>query len=177
MLAATSSEAMMPQCMEKLEQLGVSREVVGLVMPAGFSFNMDGAAIYMAMAVLFIAHATNIDLTWSQQLIMLFVMLFTSKGVVGVTGGGFVALAATMPALGVVPVAGLTLLLGIDRFMSEIRAAANLTSNIVATLVVARWTGSVDLARAREMIGGSRQAPVVDDIQDDAIPIPALTRS
>jgi len=177
--AATSSEAMMPQCMEKLERLGCSKEVVGLVMPAGFSFNMDGAAIYMSMAVLFIAHATNIELSWSQQAIMLFVMLFTSKGVVGVTGGGFVALAATMPALGVLPVGGLTLLLGVDRFMSEIRAAANLTSNIVATLVVARWTGAIDLVHAKQLIGGrkARRAPIIADIPSDAIPTPALSRA
>ena len=173
--AATSSEAMMPRCMEKLEELGCSKEVVGLVMPAGFSFNMDAAAIYMAMAVLFIAHATNIDLSMSQQFVILFVMLFTSKGVVGVTGGGFVALAATMPAVGILPTGGLTLLLGVDRFMSEIRAAGNLTSNIVATLVVARWTGAVDLAHAKRMLGGrkARRAPVVGDVAAGAIPVPA----
>jgi aerobic C4-dicarboxylate transport protein len=173
--AATSSEAMMPRCMEKLEQLGCSKEVVGLVMPAGFSFNMDAAAIYMAMAVLFIAHATNIDLSMSQQFVMLFVMLFTSKGVVGVTGGGFVALAATIPAVGILPVAGLTLLLGVDRFMSEIRAAGNLTSNIVATLVVARWTGAIDLAVAKRILGGrkARRARTVDAVPTGAIPEPA----
>ena len=144
-------------------------------MPAGFSFNMDAAAIYMAMAVLFIAHATNIDLSMSQQFVILFVMLFTSKGVVGVTGGGFVALAATMPAVGILPIGGLTLLLGVDRFMSEIRAAGNLTSNIVATLVVARWTGAVDLAHAKRMLGGrkARRAPVVGDVAAGAIPVPA----
>jgi aerobic C4-dicarboxylate transport protein len=168
--AATSSEAMMPPSMEKLERLGCSKEVVGLVMPAGFSFNMDGSAIYMSMAVLFIAHATNIDLSWSQQFVMLFVMLFTSKGAAGVAGGGFVALAATMPAIGVLPVGGLTLLLGIDRFMSQIRAAVNLTSNIVATLVVARWTGAIDAAQAARELGQGR-APLVsapDPISADA---------
>jgi aerobic C4-dicarboxylate transport protein len=173
--AATSSEAMMPRCMEKLEQLGCSKEVVGLVMPAGFSFNMDAAAIYMAMAILFIAHATHIDLSLSQQFVMLFVMLFTSKGVVGVTGGGFVALAATIPAVGILPVGGLTLLLGVDRFMSEIRAAGNLTSNIVATLVVARWTGAIDVALAKQILGGrkARRARVVDVVPAGAIPEPA----
>lgn len=174
--AATSSEAMMPRCMEKLEQLGCSKEIVGLVMPAGFSFNMDAAAIYMGMAILFIAHATNIDLSLSQQFIMLFVMLFTSKGVVGVTGGGFVALAATIPAIGILPVGGLTLLLGVDRFMSEIRAAGNLTSNIVATLVVARWTGAIDLAQANRMLGGrkARRAALLDDaVPAGTIPAPA----
>jgi aerobic C4-dicarboxylate transport protein len=173
--AATASEAMMPRCMEKLEQLGCSKEIVGLVMPAGFSFNMDCAAIYMAMAVLFIAHATNIDLSMSQQFVMLFVMLFTSKGVVGVTGGGFVALAATIPAVGILPVGGLALLLGVDRFMSEIRAAGNLTSNIVATLVVARWTGAIDLALAKQVLGGrkARHALVADAVPAGAIPEPA----
>lgn len=165
--AATSSEAMMPQSMEKLERLGCSKEVVGLVMPAGFSFNMDGTAIYMSMAVLFIAHATHIDLSWSQQFVMLFVMLFTSKGAAGVAGGGFVALAATLPAIGVLPVGALTLLLGIDRFMSEIRAAVNLTSNIVATLVVARWTDAIDLARAKQALG-AREAPRGGDAADFA---------
>jgi aerobic C4-dicarboxylate transport protein len=173
--AATSSEAMMPRCMEKLEQLGCSREVVGLVMPAGFSFNMDGAAIYMAMSVLFIAHATNIELSMSQQFLMLFVMLFTSKGVVGVTGGGFVALAATIPTVGILPVGGLTLLVGVDRFMSEIRAAANLTSNIVATLVVARWSGAIDLAQAQRIVGGSRarRAPRADAVPAGTVAEPA----
>lgn len=173
--AATSSEAMMPRCMEKLEQLGCSREVVGLVMPAGFSFNMDGAAIYMAISVLFIAHATNIDLSLSQQFLMLFVMLFTSKGVVGVTGGGFVALAATIPTVGILPVGGLTLLVGVDRFMSEIRAAANLTSNIVATLVVARWAGAIDLAQARLIVGRrtTRLAPLPEAVPDATIAEPA----
>jgi aerobic C4-dicarboxylate transport protein len=173
--AATASEAMMPRCMEKLEQVGCSKEVVGLVMPAGFSFNMDAAAIYMAMAILFIAHATNIDVSMSQQFVMLFVMLFTSKGVVGLTGGGFVALAATMPAVGILPIGGLTLLLGVDRFMSEIRAAGNLTSNIVATLVVARWTGAIDLAQARRMLGGrqARRAPLPAGIPAGAATAPA----
>jgi Na+/H+-dicarboxylate symporter len=172
---ATASEAMMPRCMEKLEQLGCSKEVVGLVMPAGFSFNMDAAAIYMAMAVLFIAHATNIDLSMSQQFVMLFVMLFTSKGVVGVTGGGFVALAATLPAVGILPVGGLTLLLGVDRFMSEIRAAGNLISNIVATLVVARWAGAIDLVMAKQVLGGrqARRAPLSDSVPAGTIPEPA----
>jgi Na+/H+-dicarboxylate symporter len=174
--AATSSEAMMPRCMEKLERLGCAREVVGLVMPAGFSFNMDGAAIYMSMAVLFLAHATHVDLSLTQQFAILFVMLFTSKGVVGVTGGGFVALAATIPVVGVLPVGSLALLLGVDRFMSEIRAAANLTSNIVATLVVARWTGSLDLATARQQLAqhaAERGASAPQEVPVATVPAPA----
>jgi aerobic C4-dicarboxylate transport protein len=146
--AATSAETMMPRSMQKLEKLGVSREVVGLVMPGGFSLNMDGTAIYMTMSVLFLAHAFNIQLTIWQQLSVLFVMLFTSKGAAGVTGGGFIALAATLPVVDAVPLAGLVLLLGVDRFMAEIRAATNLTSNIIATLVVGRWVGGVDMKLA-----------------------------
>ncbi len=152
--AATSAETMIPRSMEKLERLGCNKEVVGLVMPTGFSFNMAGTAIYMTMGVLFIAHATNIELSLTQQFIILFVMLFTSKGAAGVTGGGFVALAATIPAIGVLPVGGLALLIGVDRFMAEIRAATNLASNIIATLVVARWTSSVDYARAIHLLDG-----------------------
>jgi aerobic C4-dicarboxylate transport protein len=146
--AATSAETMMPRSMQKLQKLGVSREVVGLVMPGGFSLNMDGTAIYMTMAVLFLAHAFNVELSIWQQLSVLFVMLFTSKGAAGVTGGGFIALAATLPVVNAVPIAGLALLLGVDRFMAEIRAATNLTSNIIATLVVGRWVDGVDMATA-----------------------------
>jgi aerobic C4-dicarboxylate transport protein len=153
--AATSAETMMPRSMQKLEKVGVSKEVVGLVMPGGFSFNMDGTAIYMTMAVLFLAHAFNVELSISHQLAVLFVMLFTSKGAAGVTGGGFIALAATLPVVDAVPVAGIALLLGVDRFMAEIRAATNLTSNIIATLVVGRWVGAVnmDVANAELQAG------------------------
>lgn len=152
--AATSAETMIPRSMEKLEKLGVRKETVGLVMPTGFSFNMDGTAIYMTMAVLFIAHATNTELTLAHQFTILFIMLFTSKGAAGVTGGGFIALAATMPAIGVLPVAALSLLIGVDRFMAEIRAMTNLASNIIATLVVGAWTGNVDTERARAIMRG-----------------------
>ncbi|RJE89374.1 C4-dicarboxylate transporter DctA [Paracoccus onubensis] len=152
--AATSAETMIPRSMQKLERLGVQKETVGLVIPTGFSFNMDGTAIYMTMAVLFLAHATNTDLTIMHQLTILFIMLFTSKGAAGVTGGGFIALAATMPAIGVLPVASLALLIGVDRFMAEIRAATNLASNIIATLVVGSWTGNVDKKRANAILNG-----------------------
>jgi aerobic C4-dicarboxylate transport protein len=157
---ATSAETMIPRSLLKLEKLGCPKEVAGLVMPAGFSFNMDGTAIYMTMAVLFIAHATNIDLSWTQQLTILFVMLFTSKGAAGVTGGGFVALAASMPAIGdVLPIGGLVLLVGIDRFMAEIRAATNLTSNIIATLVIGRWVGAIDMAQAQAELDSDTPPP------------------
>ena len=142
--SATSGEAMIPRSIAKLERMGCTEETVGLVLPTGFSFNTDGTAIYMTMAVLFIAQATDIQLTIGQQLTMLFVMLFTSKGAAGVAGAGFVALAATMPALGILPVGGLALLLGVERFMSEIRAVTNLFSNIFATVGVARGMGELD---------------------------------
>jgi aerobic C4-dicarboxylate transport protein len=145
--SATSGEAMIPRAIVKLERMGCSQEVVGLVLPTGFSFNTDGTAIYMTMAVLFISQATDIHLSLGQQLTMLFVMLFTTKGAAGVAGAGFVALAATMPALGILPVGGLALLLGVERFMSEIRAVTNLFSNIFATVVIARWMGELDSSR------------------------------
>lgn len=151
---ATSAESMIPRLMIKLERMGCSKEVVGLVIPTGYAFNMDGTAIYMTMAVLFIAQATNIDLSLTQQLTILLVMLFTSKGAAGVTGGGFVALAATLPTIGVLPIGGLALLIGIDRFMAQIRAATNLTSNVIATLVVARWVGAVDMDQAARVLDG-----------------------
>jgi aerobic C4-dicarboxylate transport protein len=150
--SATSGEAMIPRSIAKLEAMGCSQEVVGLVLPTGFSFNMAGTAIYMTTAVLFIAQATDIPLSFGQQLTILFVMLFTSKGAAGVTGGGFVALAATMPAIGVLPVGGLALLLGVDRFMAEIRAVTNLFSNIFATVAVAKWVGALDEARCRRVL-------------------------
>jgi aerobic C4-dicarboxylate transport protein len=158
--SATSGEAMIPRSIVKLERMGCSEETVGLVLPTGFSFNTDGTAIYMTMAVLFIAQATDIQLTLGQQLTMLFVMLFTSKGAAGVAGAGFVALAATMPALGILPVGGLALLLGVERFMSEIRAVTNLFSNIFATVVVARWMGELDDERLRLVLDGDPDADI-----------------
>jgi Na+/H+-dicarboxylate symporter len=158
--SATSGEAMIPRSIVKLERMGCSEETVGLVLPTGFSFNTDGTAIYMTMAVLFIAQATDIQLTIGQQLTMLFVMLFTSKGAAGVAGAGFVALAATLPALGILPVGGLALLLGVERFMSEIRAVTNLFSNIFATVVVARWMGELDDDRLRLVLDGDPDTDV-----------------
>jgi aerobic C4-dicarboxylate transport protein len=150
--SATSSDAMIPRSMAKLEAMGCSKEVTGLVLPAGFSFNTDGTAIYMSIAVLFIAQATDIPLGFTQQVALLIVMLFTAKGAAGYTGAGFVALAATLPTAGVVPVEGLVLLLGIDRFMAEIRAVTNLFSNIFATVVVAKWMGELDEEHAAAVL-------------------------
>jgi len=153
--SATSGEAMIPQAIIKLRRMGCSDETVGLVLPAGFTFNTDGTAIYMTLSVVFIAQATGVQLTISQQLTMLFVMLFTSKGAAGVAGAGFVALAATMPVLGVLPVGGLALLLGVERFMSEIRAVTNLFSNIFATVVMSRWMGELDDQRMHDVLASA----------------------
>jgi aerobic C4-dicarboxylate transport protein len=160
---ATSGEAMIPRSIVKLRRMGCTEETVGLVLPTGFSFNTDGTAIYMTMAVLFIAQALDIHLTLGQQLMMLFVMLFTSKGAAGVAGAGFVALAATLPTLGLLPVAGLTLLLGVERFMSEIRAVTNLFSNIFATVVISKWMGELDNDRLRLVFDAGAEANSLED--------------
>ncbi len=144
-LGTSSSEAALPRMLAKMETLGASRSTVGLVIPTGYSFNLDGTSIYLTMAAIFIAQATNTPMTLFQQITLLAVLLLTSKGAAGVTGSGFIVLAATLSAVGHVPVAGLALILGIDRFMSEARAITNVIGNGVATLVVARWTGELDI--------------------------------
>lgn len=143
-LATSSSEAALPGMMRKMEALGCEKSVVGLVIPTGYSFNLDGTSIYLTMAAVFIAQATNTPLDLGQQLVMLGVLMLTSKGAAAVTGGGFITLAATLSSLDVVPVAGISLLLGVDRLMSEARAITNLIGNGVATVVVAKWEKSVD---------------------------------
>ncbi|CAH2789375.1 MAG: Na+/H+-dicarboxylate symporter [uncultured Paraburkholderia sp.] len=135
-LGTSSSEAALPQLMLKLEKLGCSRSVVGLVVPTSYSFNLDGTNIYMTMAVLFIAQATNTDLTWTQQLTLLVVTMLTSKGASGVTSAGFITLAATLAVVPTIPLSGMVLILGIDRFMSECRALTNIVGNGVATVFV-----------------------------------------
>lgn len=149
-LGTSSSESVLPRMMEKLENLGARKSVVGLVIPTGYSFNLDGTSIYLTMAAVFIAQATNTPMDLTQQLTLLAVLLLTSKGAAGITGSGFIVLAATLSAVGGVPVAGLALILGIDRFMSEARALTNLVGNGVATLVVAKWTGDLDMNRLSE---------------------------
>jgi aerobic C4-dicarboxylate transport protein len=146
-LGTSSSETVLPRMMAKLEKLGAAKPVVGLVIPAGYSFNLDGTSIYLTMAALFIAQATNTPMNLFQQLALLAVLLLTSKGAAGVTGSGFIVLAATLSAVGTLPVAGLALILGIDRFMSEARSLTNVIGNGVATLVVAKWTGELDVAK------------------------------
>ena len=143
-LGTSSSEAALPRMMAKLENLGVRKSTVGLVIPTGYSFNLDGTSIYLTMAAVFIAQATNTPLDLSHQITLLLVLLLTSKGAAGVTGSGFIVLAATLSAVGTVPVVGLTRILGIDRFMSEARALTNLIGNAVATLVVAKWVKELD---------------------------------
>jgi len=143
-LGTSSSESVLPRMMSRLESLGADKSVVGLVIPTGYSFNLDGTAIYLTMAAVFIAQATDTPLGLGQQLGLLAVLLLTSKGAAGVTGSGFIVLAATLSAVGHVPVAGVALILGIDRFMSEARSLTNLVGNGVATLVVARWCGQLD---------------------------------
>ncbi len=143
-LGTSSSESVLPRMMQRMEDIGCSRPVVGIVLPAGYSFNLDGTCIYLTMAALFVAQATNTSLTLAQQLGVLAVLLVTSKGAAGVTGSGFVTLAATLATVGHIPVAGIALLLGVDRFMSEARALTNLCGNAVAMVVVAMWEGEFD---------------------------------
>jgi aerobic C4-dicarboxylate transport protein len=153
-LGTSSSESVLPRMMAKLENLGAKKSVVGLVIPTGYSFNLDGTSIYLTMAAVFIAQATNTPMTFVQELTLLAVLMLTSKGAAGVTGSGFIVLAATLSAVGHVPVAGLALILGIDRFMSEARALTNLVGNGVATVVVAKWTGDLDRERVRRVLNG-----------------------
>ena len=143
-LGTSSSESALPSLMRKLEQAGCNRSVVGLVVPTGYSFNLDGTNIYMTLAALFIAQATGVDLSLGEQLLLLLVAMISSKGAAGVTGAGFITLAATLAVVPSVPVAGMALILGIDRFMSECRAITNFIGNAVATVVVARWEGALD---------------------------------
>lgn len=153
-LGTSSSESALPLMMRKMERLGCSKPVVGLVVPMGYSFNLDGTSIYLTLATLFIAHATNTHVTFVQELELLAVLLLTSKGAAAVTGGGFITLAATLSAVGNIPVAGLTLLLGVDRFMSEARAITNLIGNGVASVAVSKWEGELDVERARGVLAG-----------------------
>jgi len=143
-LGTSSSESALPALMEKMERAGCARPVVGLVVPTGYSFNLDGTNIYMTLAALFIAQATNTDLTFGQQLLLMAVAMLSSKGAAGVTGAGFITLAATLSVVPTVPVAGMAIILGVDRFMSECRSLTNFIGNAVATIVVSRWQGELD---------------------------------
>jgi len=158
-LGTSSSESVLPRMMAKMEKLGCSKPVVGLVIPAGYSFNLDGTSIYLTMAAVFVAQATNTPLTLTQQLTILGVLLLTSKGASGVTGSGFITLAATLSAIPTIPVAGLALILGVDRFMSEARALTNLVGNGVATVVMAKWEGELDEKLLAENLANPTATP------------------
>lgn len=151
-LGTSSSESVLPAMMHKMQEAGCSRSIVGIVLPAGYSFNLDGTSIYLSMAALFIAQATDTHLSLAKEVALLGILLLTSKGAAGVTGSGFITLAATLSATGTVPVAGLALILGVDRFMSEARALTNLIGNTVAMLVVARWEGEFDREKGRALL-------------------------
>ncbi len=153
-LGTSSSESALPSLMEKMEKAGCARPVVGLVVPTGYSFNLDGTNIYMTLAALFIAQATNTDLTLQQQVLLLLVARLSSKGAAGVTGAGFITLAATLSVVPTVPVAGMALILGVDRFMSECRSITNFIGNAVATVVVSRWQGALDRETFDAVMGG-----------------------
>ena len=166
-LGTSSSETVLPRMMTKMENLGARKSVVGLVIPTGYSFNLDGTSIYLTMAAVFIAQATNTPMSIGQQLTLLLVLLLTSKGAAGVTGSGFIVLAATLSAVGHVPVAGLALILGIDRFMSEARALTNLIGNGVATMVVAKWTGDLDTVRMHQQL--NNETPLDADQPEEVL--------
>ncbi len=159
-LGTSSSESVLPRMLHRMEELGVRKPIVGLVIPAGYSFNLDGTSIYLTMAAVYIAQATNTPLDIGHQITLLAVLLLTSKGAAAVTGGGFITLAASLSAVGHVPVEGLALILGIDRFMSEARALTNLVGNGVATIVVGKWCGQVDEARLQASLSGAKDPPL-----------------
>lgn len=165
-LGTSSSESALPNLMRKLEKLGCSKPVVGLVVPTGYSFNLDGTNIYMTMAALFVAQATNTDLTLTQELTILLVAMLTSKGASGITGAGFITLAATLAVVPTIPVAGMALILGIDRFMSEARALTNFVGNGVATVVVSKWEKELDMARMDDVLSGRVKVEDVSSMKE-----------
>ncbi len=178
-VGTSSSEAALPGLMTKLEKAGCDKSVVGIVVPSGYSFNLDGTCIYLTMAALFIAQATDTPLSLGQQLGLLGVLLLTSKGAAGVTGSGFITLAATLAATGTVPVAGMALILGVDRFLSEARAVTNFIGNTVATLVVARWERAFDPGRGQLILSvvSAQPAVALDDAAGALASAPGISRS
>jgi aerobic C4-dicarboxylate transport protein len=160
-LGTSSSETALPGLMNKMETAGCARPVVGIVVPSGYSFNLDGTSIYLTMAALFVAQATDTPLTLWEQAKLLLVLMITSKGAAGVTGSGFITLAATLAATDKIPVAGMALILGVDRFMSEARAITNFIGNAVATLIVAKWDGSFDATKGGEVLAGKQPSSLV----------------
>ncbi len=175
-LGTSSSESALPRLIAKMENAGAEKSVVGMVVPTGYSFNLDGTSIYLTMAAIFIAQATNTPLDLSQQIGLLIVLLLTSKGAAAVAGGGFIVLAATLSSGGAIPVAGLALILGIDRFMSEARSITNFIGNSVATLVVAKWCNALDMERLTAVLNdetadeADRPELVLNDAEDAVMP-------
>jgi aerobic C4-dicarboxylate transport protein len=180
-LGTSSSESVLPRMIAKMENLGCEKSVVGLVIPTGYSFNLDGTCIYLTMAAIFLAQATNVDLSLAQQLGIIGILLLTSKGAAGVTGSGFIVLAATLSSVGTIPVASIALILGVDRFMSEARALTNLVGNGVATVVVSRWEDALDVNRMHAHLNRETDAEadtpeqvlVEDEIKAAGAPKPA----
>ncbi len=168
-LGTSSSESALPSLIEKMERAGCPKSIVGLVVPTGYSFNLDGTNIYMTLAALFIAQACNVDLTIGQQFLLLGVAMLSSKGAAGVTGAGFITLAATLSIVPSVPVAGMALILGVDRFMSECRSLTNFIGNAVATVVVSRWEGKLDHEQFANALAGN-PGPRIDQLPADAVP-------
>ncbi|MBM6575874.1 dicarboxylate/amino acid:cation symporter [Microvirga sp. SRT01] len=166
-LGTSSSESALPSLIEKMERAGCPKSIVGLVVPTGYSFNLDGTNIYMTLAALFIAQACNVDLTLGQQLLLLGVAMLSSKGAAGVTGAGFITLAATLSIVPTVPVAGMALILGVDRFMSECRSLTNFIGNAVATVVVSRWEGQLDRTQFDAALRG--ELPPVEDLPSGVV--------
>ena len=166
-LGTSSSESVLPRMLAKMENLGVKKSVVGMVIPAGYSFNLDGTSIYLTMAAIFVAQATNTPMDLTQQITLLAVLLLTSKGAAGVTGSGFIVLAATLSAVGHVPVTGLALILGIDRFMSEARALTNLVGNGVATVVVGKWCGEVNMEQMQARLNNQEYTPPEETVKPE----------
>jgi len=175
-LGTSSSESVVPQLMRKLEHAGVSKPVVGLVVPSGLTFNPDGQCIYYTMAAIFIAQATNTPLTVTDQLVILGVLALTSKGSAGVTGSGFITLAATLASMGKIPVAGMVLLLGVDRFMSEARAITNTIGNAVGTVAIGRWVGSVDQARLQRVLDDKADGEDLHELYEGEDDKPAVVQ-
>ena len=167
-LGTSSSESVLPRMMTKLENLGCKESVVGLVVPTGYSFNLDGTCIYLTMAAIFLAQATNTELTIWQQLGIIAVLLLTSKGAAGVTGSGFIVLAATLSSVGHIPVASIAVILGVDRFMSEARALTNLVGNGVATIVVSKWEDALDEERMHAHL--EKETDLEADAPEQALP-------
>jgi len=171
-LGTSSSESVLPRMMIKMEKLGCTKSVVGLVIPTGYSFNLDGTSIYLTMAAMFVAQATNTPLSMTQTITILAILMLTSKGAAAVTGGGFITLAATFAAVPTIPLAGLALILGIDRFMSEARAITNLIGNGVATVVVSRWENELDLPKLQRVLDNESELVVkMPELKEEPFPV------